>query len=202
MKKLPLSFYTRPDVVQIAQDLLGKVVVTSIDGQPCAGRIAETEAYIAFTDRASHSYGGKRTARNEAMYAPGGTAYVYICYGLHRMLNVVTNKSGVPDAVLIRAVEPLEGIAVMLQRTGRAALSPLLTRGPGNLAKAMGIDKAHSGLSLRDDLIFIANDGFAVMPSMIGVSRRIGIDGAGEDALLPYRFYLRGNPYVSARPTQ
>ncbi len=165
-------------------------------------RIVETEAYIAITDKASHSYQGKRTARNEAMYAHGGTAYVYICYGLHRMLNVVTNQAGVPDAILIRAVEPLSGWEAMLQRTGRSKIAPVVTRGPGNLAKAMGIEKEHTGLSLLSNSLYIADDGYVPAPEEIGISKRIGIDGAGEDAFLPYRFYIRGNPYVSGKPVK
>lgn len=201
MKKLPLKFYQRTDVVQIARDLLGKVVVTNIDGSITSGRIVETEAYVAHTDKASHAYNGKRTARNEHMYAAAGTAYVYICYGMHQMLNVVTNEKDVPDAVLIRAVEPLEGIDTMLQRTGKKVADFTLTRGPGNVGKALGIHKQHSGLLLLDDVVSIYNDpSFKLAETAIASSRRIGIDSAGEDALLPYRFYIKGNKYVSGRP--
>src|SRR5689334_15627163 len=146
MKKLPLHFYQRKDVVQIARELLGKVVVTNIDGILTSGRIVETEAYVALIDRASHAYNGRPTARNEHMYSPAGTAYVYICYGMHQMLNVVTNDVGIPDAVLIRAVEPLDGVEDMLIRTGKKTLDNTLTKGPGNVGKALGINKQHSGL--------------------------------------------------------
>jgi DNA-3-methyladenine glycosylase len=203
MKKLPIKFYQRKDVVQIAKELLGKIVVTNIGGIVTSGRIVETEAYVAITDKASHAYNGKRTARNEHMYSPAGTAYVYICYGMHQMLNVVTNKKGVPDAVLIRAVEPVEGIEDMLIRTGKKTLDSTLTRGPGNVGKALGINKEHSGLLLLDDVISIYEDKFSKIDTeLTGSSKRIGIDSAGEDSLLPYRFYVRGNKFVSGRPVK
>jgi len=199
MKKIPLAFYSRTDVVSIAKELLGKIIVTNFDHQFTSARIVETEAYMAFTDRASHSFNGKRTSRNEHMYGKPGTAYVYICYGLHQMMNIVTNVSGIPDAVLLRAVEPLEGIDVMCQRTGKKWPDASITRGPGNVAKALGIVKQHSGCSLRGDPIQVVEDGFLVEAAQIGTSGRIGVEGAGADAALPYRFYLRGNRYVSGR---
>lgn len=203
MKKLPLQFYEQTDVVAIARELIGKIVVTNFDGIITSGRIVETEAYVAFTDKASHAYKGRRTARNEHMYAAAGTAYIYICYGMHQMLNVVTNKKDIPDAVLIRAVEPIEGIDSMLQRTGKTRLDFTLTKGPGNVGKALGIFKEHSGIHLRHDQIYIAEDkNFVIQQQDIGVSKRIGIASAGEDALLPYRFYLNGNKYVSGRRSQ
>ena len=146
MKKLPVQFYKRTDVVAIAKELFGKIIVTNFDGIITSGRIVETEAYIGLTDKASHSFGGKRTARNEHMYAAAGTAYVYICYGMHHLFNVVTNKKDIPDAVLIRAVEPIKGIDIMLKRTGKIKLDNTLTKGPGNVGKALGISKDHSGL--------------------------------------------------------
>ena len=201
MKKLPLNFYKKTDVVAIARELIGKIVVTNINGKITSGRIVETEAYVAFTDKASHAYNGKRTARNEHMYAAAGTAYIYICYGMHQMLNIVTNNKDVPDAVLIRALEPFAGIDIMLLRTGKSALNYSLTKGPGNVGKALGIFKAHSGGNLLDNQIYITEDkNFIVESEMIGSSKRIGVNYAGEDALLPYRFYLKGNKYVSARP--
>jgi DNA-3-methyladenine glycosylase len=203
MKKLPHDFYDRTDVVQVAKELLGKIVVTYIDGKKTSGRIVETEAYVAFIDKASHSFNGRRTLKNEHMYADPGTAYIYICYGMHQMLNVVTNKKDVPDAVLIRALEPLEGIPVMLERTGKQKLDFTLTRGPGNVGKALGIHKMHSGKHLRGEEIFIMDEkNYSLNPADIGASKRIGIDSAGEDALLPYRFYVKGNRYVSGRPVR
>ena len=199
MKKLPLSFYKRTDVVTIARELLGKIIVTNFDGVITSGRIVEDEAYIALTDRASHSYAGRRTSRNDHMYAAPATAYVYICYGMHQMFNVVTNEKEIPDAVLIRAIEPLEGIDIMLKRTGKLKPDHTLTRGPGNVGKALGISKKHSGLHLLDDEIYIADDGLALYENEIGSSVRIGVESAGTDALLPYRFYVRGNKYVSGK---
>src|SRR6185295_16106749 len=193
MKKLPKSFYSRKDVVSIARELVGKILVTNFDGNVTSGRIVETEAYVALTDKASHSFGGRRTSRNEHMYAACATAYVYICYGMHQMFNIVTNEKEVPDAVLIRAIEPLQGIDIMLQRTGKSKLDYTLTKGPGNVGKALGISKQHSGLHLLDDEIYLLSDGFALHKNDVGVSSRIGVEGAGADALLPYRFYIRGN---------
>ena len=199
MKKIPLSFYTRKDVVLIAKELIGKIIVTNFDGIITSGRIVETEAYVGITDKASHSYNKKRTARNEHMYATAGTAYVYICYGLHQMLNIVTNSKDVPDAILIRAIEPIWGIDIMQKRTGKKILDKTLTRGPGNVGKALGIFKYHSGLNLLDEEIYLLNDGFKIPKDKIGISKRIGVESAGADALLPYRFYLKENKYVSGR---
>lgn len=202
MKKLGIDFYERNDVILIAKELLGKILVTKFDGKVTSGRIVETEAYVALTDKASHSFGGKRTTRNEHMYAEAGTSYVYICYGMHHLFNVVTNAKEVPDAVLIRAIEPIKGIDTMLERTGKAKADYTLTKGPGNAGKALGISKAHSGLGLLGSKLFIADDGSRFSEKEIGSSRRIGVEGAGDAALLPYRFYVRSNPYVSSYPNK
>ena len=199
MKKVPLSFYERKDVVKIAKELLGKIVVTNFDGKITSGRIVETEAYVGFTDKASHAFGGRRTARNEHMYSAAGTAYIYICYGMHQMLNVVTNDKEIPDAILIRAIEPLDGIEIMLERTGKSKLDKTLTCGPGNVGKALGIFKHHSGLFLLDEQIYLLDDRGKISEENLGVSKRIGVDGAGADAQLPYRFYVKGNKYVSGK---
>jgi DNA-3-methyladenine glycosylase len=202
MKKLPIEFYDRDDVIQIAKDLLGKIIITKFDDIITSARIVETEAYIGLTDKASHSFGGKRTARNEQMYAAAATAYVYICYGMHHLFNVVTNKKDIPDAVLIRAAEPITGIDTMLKRTRKISLDTSLTKGPGNVAKALGIAKIHSGLYLRGKEIYIADDGWQ-SGDEIGVSKRIGIDGAGaEAAAYPYRFYIKGSKFVSGYPNK
>jgi DNA-3-methyladenine glycosylase len=199
MRKVPLSFYDRKDVIQIAKELLGKILVTNFDGVITSGRIVETEAYVGIVDKASHSFGGRRTARNEHMYAAAGTAYVYICYGMHQMMNIVTNEKEVPDAVLIRALEPLEGIDTMLKRTGKSFLDYTLTRGPGNVGKALGIFKHHSGSFLLDNEIYLLDDNYTIINEAIGISKRIGVEGAGEHSLLPYRFYVRENKYVSGK---
>ncbi len=198
-KKLGLSFYDRPDVVEIARDLLGKVLVTQLDDIRTSGRIVETEAYAGVGDRACHGFAGKRTARTEDLFADAGTAYVYICYGMHHLFNVVTNKKDIPHAVLIRALEPLEGIDYMLKRAGKPTADFTLTKGPGNLARAMGISKLHTGIHLLSDEIFIEDDGFRYPEENIVVTKRIGVESAREDALLPYRFIVKGNPYVSAK---
>ena len=200
MKKLPLSFYDRTDVVLIARELLGKILVSNIDGRKTSGIIVETEAYVAEVDRASHAFGGRRTQRNEHMYGHPATSYVYICYGMHRMMNIVTNKKDVPDAVLIRAVEPIAGIDVMLERTKKTVADFTLTRGPGNVGKALGIEKIHSGLHLLGEELFIYDNGKHYSDSEVGVSKRIGVDSAGKDALNLYRFYVKGNRYVSGSP--
>ena len=202
MKKLNADFYLSTNVLQTAKELLGKILVTNINGIYTSGRIVETEAYIAITDKASHSYNGKRTNRNEHMYSSGGVSYVYICYGMHHLFNVVTNQKEVPDAVLIRAVEPVKGIPDMLIRTGKKVADYTLTKGPGNVSKALGIAKDHSGISLNGKQLFIADDGYQLAKDAIGASKRIGIDGAGADALLHYRFYVKGNKYVSGSPVK
>jgi DNA-3-methyladenine glycosylase len=199
MKKVPLSFYSRKDVVSIAKNLIGKILVTNFDGAITSGRIVETEAYVAIIDKASHSFGGKRTARNEQMYTDAGTAYVYICYGMHQMMNIVTNDKNIPDAILIRAVEPLERIDIMLKRTGKKKLDKTLTCGPGNVGKALGIFKHHSGNHLLGNKIYLLDDGTKINEEQIGTSARIGVESAGDDSSLPYRFYVKGNKYVSGK---
>ena len=201
MRKLSIDFYQRANVLQIAKELLGKILVTKWDGIDTSGRIVEVEAYNGVNDKASHASGGRRTDRNEIMYDDGGFAYVYLCYGIHHLFNVVTNKKETPHAVLIRAIEPLKGIDVMLERTGKEKLDNTLTKGPGNVSKALGISfKQHSGHSLLSKDLFIAEDGFTFSKKEIMASPRIGVDYAGEDASLPYRFYIKGNPFVSGKP--
>jgi DNA-3-methyladenine glycosylase len=159
MKKLPLEFYLRDDVVQIATELLGKVLVTQWEGQLTSGRIVETEAYAGQIDKASHAYKGK-TKRTEVMFGEGGVSYIYLCYGIHQMFNIVTNVNGTPHAILIRAVEPMDGIALMLERTGKKVLDHSLTRGPGNVGKAFGFHTSQCGLSLQGENLYIADDGY------------------------------------------
>lgn len=194
---LPESFYTRDDVVQVARDLLGKVIVTRFDGEVTAGMITETEAYAGATDKASHAYGHRRTNRTEVMYANGGVAYVYLCYGIHHLFNVVTNVQDVPHAVLIRAVEPLEGVDIMMARRGREKLTPALTAGPGASSMALGIYTHHTGTELNSELLQIEDRGIKVATKNIVVATRVGVAYAMDDALRPYRFYIKDNPYVS-----
>ena len=199
LKLLNEDFYTRKDVVKIAKELLGKIVVTYFDEQLTIARITETEAYNGAIDKASHAYNNRRTKRTEIMYSSGGAAYVYLCYGIHHLFNVVTNIKDVPHAILIRSAEPIIGIDIMLERTGKPVLDKTLTKGPGNVGKAMGIFKHHSGLHLLDEIIYITQDGCRYKETEIGVSKRIGVESAGADGLLPYRFYVRGNRFVSGK---
>lgn len=200
MKKLPLSFYSRKNVLVIAKDLIGKVLIHHNGKALTAGRIVETEAYDGVIDRASHAYGGRRTARNEIMYAEAGTAYVYICYGMHHLFNVVTNRKNIPHAILIRALEPVQGLDLMLKRRKKKKPDHLVTRGPGSLSVAMGITVRLNGHSLLSEDLFIADDGVRVSPKAIAVSHRIGVESSREAAVYPYRFYVKGNPFVSGHP--
>ena len=199
MKRLPKSFYQREDVLQVAKDLLGKILVTKWDGIITAGRIVECEAYNGEIDRASHAFGNRRTNRTEVMYADGGVAYVYLCYGIHHLFNVVTNNKNIPHAILIRALEPLQGIDKMLERTGKLNPGNSLTKGPGNISKAMGIQTGHTGTFLNSKELFIADDGTTYATKEIVATARIGVDYAGNDSKLKYRFFVKGNPYVSGK---
>lgn len=188
--KLPKSFYTRDDVVEIAKELLGKILLTRFDGMLTGGMIVETEAYAGAIDKASHAFGGRRTARTEIMYAEGGTAYVYLCYGIHSLFNVVTNTKNIPHAVLIRAIQPVTGIDVMMKR--RKMKKPLknLSAGPGTVSQALGIHYSHSGKSLLGTEIWIADHGFIPPEKIIVKSKRIGVDYAGDHAQWLYRFSI------------
>jgi DNA-3-methyladenine glycosylase len=197
MQKLDKAFYEREDVVKIAKQLIGKVLVTNFDGAITSGRIVETEAYNGIVDKASHAYNNRRTKRTEIMFGEGGNAYVYLCYGIHHLFNVVTNVKDVPHAVLIRAIEPLEGIDLMLERMKKTKLDFSTGRGPGNVSKALGIATHHTGNTLFGKDIYIVDDGFKIASKNIIASKRIGVDYAAEDALLPYRFYMKDNGYVS-----
>ena len=188
MRKLPRSFYLGGDVVAIARDLLGKAIVRNFEGGVAAGIIAETEAYAGAGDRASHAYAGRRTRRNEVMYAEGGTAYVYLCYGIHHLFNVVTSSADIPHAVLIRAILPVEGLDLMRERRGGA--SRLSTGGPGTLTQALGIRTVHNGTDLLGDAIHIEDRSIALPSEAMITGPRIGVDYAGADALLPYRFHF------------
>lgn len=189
-KVLGSDFYQRSDVVAIARELLGKVLVTNFDGQRTAGVITETEAYAGIIDRASHAWNDRRTPRTEIMYGEGGTAYVYLCYGIHSLFNVVTNIVGVPHAVLIRAIRPIEGSEIMLMRTGRERPSKTFGVGPGNVAKLLGVHYSHSGLSLiaKEGEIFIEDHQIVYHDNAIKATPRIGVQYAGADAALPWRF--------------
>ncbi len=217
--KLELSFYQKEDVIEIAKSLLGKYLFTKINGQITGGKIVETEAYAGLKDKASHSYGGRRTARNETMYQAGGIAYVYLCYGIHHLFNIVTGSKDDPQAVLIRAIEPVCGIKTMLKRRNMKKLSYQLTSGPGSLTRALGLTMKQNGQSLssstlwleesflqnqntqkniqEDQKSLISNQKQLLLKEDIISSPRVGIAYAEEDALLPWRFRIRNNPWCS-----
>lgn len=190
MEVLPPAFYRDEDVLAISRALLGKVLCTSFGGIETRAIITETEAYAGVGDRASHAYGGRRTPRTEPMYAEGGIAYVYRCYGIHHLFNVVTGPAEVPHAVLIRSGVPIEGLQTMLRRRGRQRVDRALLAGPGSLARGLGIQTRHSGTNLQGRRIRIEAQGIRVDEGMITQGPRIGIDYAGDDALLPYRFMV------------
>jgi DNA-3-methyladenine glycosylase len=194
--KLTPEFYLDKNVVKIARSLLGKILFTKIDDIVTAGRIVETEAY-SWKERASHAYRGK-TPRNAIMFDEGGVAYVYLCYGIHHLFNIVTNHEGIADAVLIRAVEPIAGIETMKERRGKISNEFQLTSGPGKLSKALGIDRKLNGKSLSQNEVWLEDGGASLPSRKIVASKRIGIDYAGEDALLPWRFTIQNNLWVSA----
>lgn len=183
--KLDRAFYLREDVVAVAQELIGKVLVTVVEGVRTSGIITETEAYAGVGDRASHAYGGRRTTRNEAMYAGGGTVYVFICYGVHHLFNVVTGPADLPHAVLIRGVLIIEGQESAAQRR---APGKATTAGPGTLTQAMGITRKDDGVDLLSDRIWIEDRGLALPEDALRIDPRVGVEYAGPDALLPYRF--------------
>lgn len=189
--KLTDDFYSRGDVVEVSRDLLGKVLCTRIDGRLTSVAITETEAYAGVTDKASHAYGDRRTKRTEPIYGPGGHAYVYLCYGIHHLFNVVTNVEGVPHAVLIRAGKELEGVDKMQMRRNKKVLDKSFLAGPGATAQALGITTSLTGTSLQGDTIWIEDRNITACESSIQVGPRIGIEYAEEDAGRPYRFIAR-----------
>ncbi len=186
MKKIDRSFYMDNDVLSVARKLIGKTLFSKVDGMVTSARISETEAYAGEKDKASHAYGGRRTSRTRVMYLRGGCAYIYLCYGIHSMFNVVTSMEGIPHAVLIRGLLPVQGLSIMESRLGKK-ISGVIS-GPGLSAKAMGIHYSMTGESLLANRIWIMDDEQTVNSTEISVTPRIGIDYAGEDASLPYRF--------------
>lgn len=195
-RRFARAFFAR-DSVRVARALLGAIVVHESDEGTAAGRIVEVEAYRGPADRAAHSYGGRRTARNEVMYGPPGRAYVYFVYGMHHCLNVVTAEVDVPEAVLIRALDPVAGLDLMRRRRGLAAgPDHVLARGPGNVCRALGVDRQHNGLDLVSGRLRI-EPGRPLRAARIERAPRVGVDYAGDDARLPWRLFERGHPAVS-----
>jgi DNA-3-methyladenine glycosylase len=191
------TFFIRSRVTSIAADLLGKLLISDLKGKRTAGIIVETEAY-SWRERGCHAWENRMTPRNSSMFLEGGFAYVYLCYGMHNMLNIVTGKEGYAEAVLIRALEPVDGVDIMKKRTG-AKSDTRITSGPGKLTKAMGITKAldKSDLLKRGTSLRIEDSGILLSKKQIDISPRIGINYAGADALLPWRFSVHANPWVS-----
>ncbi len=187
---LPKTYYSNPDTLFLAKDLLGKVLATNIDGNITKGIICETEAYCGVNDKASHAYGGLRSKRTQTMYEAGGIAYVYLCYGIHHLVNIVTNVHGIPHAILIRGIKPYEGADTMLGRRGLKAWKPDSTIGPGKVSQALGITTLHDAEPLNKKLIWLEDTGIKIPKKLINIGPRIGVDYAGEDAKLPYRFWV------------
>ena len=195
-KKIEMSWYLNDNVLEIAKRLLGSLLCTNFDGIVTKGKIVETEAYSGSNDKACHANDQKKTKRNQVMFAHGGHAYVYLCYGVHHLFNVVTNKAGSADAVLIRAVEPIKGIEKMLDRRSMTRAEKRLTAGPGVLSQALGIQTIHYGTALNSDSIWIEK-GEPLDESQVVSTTRVGVDYAEEDALKPWRFYIKENGWVS-----
>jgi len=193
--KLPREFYTHPSVVTVARRLLGQLLVVPTRSGRVSGIIVETEAYRGPEDRASHAWGGRRTLRTETMYGCGGTAYVYFVYGMYFQFNVVTGAADVPHAVLVRALEPVEGLALMRRRRGGETLRGL-TSGPGKLCVALGIDRRFDRADLLGDRIWI--EARPPVPARaIAAGPRVGIEYAETWVDRPWRFWLRDSPFVS-----
>ncbi len=199
MLKLNKSFYCSNNILDIAQSLLGKILYTNFSNKLTGGMIVEVEAYLGATDKACHSYNNKRTKRTEAMFESGGISYVYLCYGMHYLFNVVVGEKNNPCAILIRAIEPIDGIKVMLKRRNFAKLKNNLTNGPGKLTQSLGITNKFNKQSLIGTLVWIEDHNIKIMKKDILSSSRIGVDYAGQDAKLPYRFYIRNNQWVSKK---
>ncbi|RFZ84735.1 DNA-3-methyladenine glycosylase [Mucilaginibacter terrenus] len=195
--KLTPEYYNSDDVVALSRDLIGKYLFTCIDGEVTGGYIVETEAYAGAIDKASHAYGNRLTPRTKTMFERGGVAYVYLCYGIHEMFNVVTSEAGRPHAILIRAIQPTDGLETIMRRRNMETVKPNITKGPGSVAKGLGISRNINAYSLQGDTIWIEDRGLVFPDEQVAAGPRVGVDYAGDDALLPYRFYVRGNIYVS-----
>lgn len=196
--KIEMSWYQNSDVVDLAKGLLGKILCTNIDGNVTKGRIVETEAYSGDGDKACHATNQQMTKRNRVMFSSGGHAYIYLCYGIHHLFNVVSNIEGKADAVLIRAIEPVEGLEAMMLRRKIANNDKRLTGGPGVLTQAMGIQTKHYGTPLDSTLIWI-EDAPLIEKKDIVATKRIGVEYAEEDASKLWRFYIKENKWVSKK---
>ncbi|RZK48432.1 MAG: DNA-3-methyladenine glycosylase [Pedobacter sp.] len=197
MPKLDGGFYGQNNVINLSKALLGKVIYTNFNGLLTAGKIVETEAYNGVMDKASHAYRGRFTPRTQTMYHAGGIAYIYLCYGIHHLFNVVVGDKNNPIAILVRGIEPLEGIDIMLDRRKMKSITPQLTAGPGSLSQALGIKTTQNEISLLGDDIWIQDNGITIAETDIIKSPRVGVSYAAEHALLPWRFSLKDNKFVS-----
>ena len=197
--KLDLDFYLRNDTIQISKDLLGKFLFTKSKGIITGGMIVETEAYTGITDRASHAYNNKKTTRTKTMYKNGGISYVYLCYGMHHLFNIVTNQIEHPQAILIRAIEPTKGLNKIISRRKIKSNQYNLTNGPAKLTKALKIDLNDNNLCLINSRIWLEDRKILIRDSNIIKTTRIGIDYAGEYTDKPWRFYIKDNPWVSVK---
>ena len=194
--KLPKNNYLGRDVVKMARNLLGKKLWTNFNNHLTAGIIVEVEAYCGATDAACHAFPDKKTPRTKIMYETGGLAYVYLVYGMHHLFNIVTNVEGKADAVLIRAIEPCEGEELMKVRRQRQQRDKLLSGGPARLTQALGITVDDNKTNLQGDKIWLT-EGKIYQDKNIVTSTRIGVEYAGEDALLEWRFHIKDNKFVS-----
>ncbi|MEZ5082778.1 MAG: DNA-3-methyladenine glycosylase [Bacteroidales bacterium] len=190
------DFYRRSDVVKVARDLVGKVIVANIDGILTSGIITETEAYAGITDKASHAYNNRRTSRTQVMYKEGGIAYIYLCYGIHHLFNFVTDVRDVPHAVLLRGIIPLNGKELMMDRCGKSSSLKPYTDGPGKLTRALGINTSLNGENLVTGRIWVEDIGLKIPDNLIYCGPRVGVDYAEEDACLPYRFLIKDNDLI------
>ena len=187
--RLDKAFFLRSDVVQIAKELLGKVIVTKIDGQITSGIITETEAYAGPIDKASHAYGNKKTKRTQTMFKEGGIAYIYLIYGIHHLFNFVSNVEGIPHAILLRGIVPLKGLDIMQKRRNTNKQNGF-TLGPGTASQALGITTDLDGEDLQVDKIWVEDAGIKIALSTIISKPRVGVDYAGEHAKWLWNFEL------------
>lgn len=195
MTRIPKDFFLRSDVVKISKELICKKLVTEINGIRTSGIITETEAYRAPEDKASHAYNNRKTERTKTFFAEGGVAYVYLCYGIHNLFNIVTNKADIPHAILIRAIKPEEGIDEMLKRRNKSKLTPALSVGPGSLSQALGITRAHNEIDLTGNTIWL-EEGIAIKSSDIEACKRVGINYAEEYVHKLWRFKLKNSVWT------
>ncbi|MEJ2595863.1 MAG: DNA-3-methyladenine glycosylase [bacterium] len=187
--KIPRAYFQYGDVVSLARDLIGKSIFTLQDGHLTGGIISESEAYAGVTDRASHAYGGRVTSRTKVMYEEGGISYIYLCYGIHYLFNIVTAEKGIPHAILIRGIYPTHGIGVIRERRKKVAFDKL-GDGPGKVTQCLGLTLKHNGIPLDGDTVWLEETRSFDPRGLIKEGKRVGIDYAGKDASLPWRFFL------------